>query len=176
MIGGALARPCISYPELFPRGTIWDRYPYLLPNLFSAATVFVGVIIGLLFLEETHAMKKSQRDRGRELGDRIATIFSGATTCKGRNPEKQTLLDHDHLSNYRATENSRAGSLNSGDDDEALPAYQSTESSPRLSPQADTESRPVSPAQCQSPAKAVKPKIFTKPVIMNIISYGILAL
>ena len=79
MIGGALARPCISYPDLFPRGTIWDRYPYLLPNLFSAATVFVGLVVGLLFLEETHAEKKLQRDRGRELGNRITSLFRRAT-------------------------------------------------------------------------------------------------
>ena len=50
-IGGALARPCISYPQFFAKGTIWDRFPYLLPNLFSAATVFIGVIVGLLFLQ-----------------------------------------------------------------------------------------------------------------------------
>lgn len=171
MIGGALARPCISYPEIFARGTIWDRYPYLLPNLFSAATVFVGVIIGLLFLEETHAMKKTQRDRGRELGDRITRMFSGATTCKGRSAEKQTLLKNDRLADYQATEASRLISRNSDDEDEVLPAYRSTESSPRLSPQADRESAPSVQYQ-----QAVPEKIFTKRVIMNIVSYGILAL
>ncbi|RGP79477.1 hypothetical protein FLONG3_2438 [Fusarium longipes] len=171
MIGGALARPCISYPEIFARGTIWDRYPYLLPNLFSAATVFFGVIIGLLFLDETHAEKKNQRDRGREIGDYIASWFGGVAKCNGRDrsPEKQALLDGKHHVQYLST-GGRPGSAHS--EDEALPAYRSQENSPRLAPQADTQSLTDAPLE---PVLERKPKTFTKPVIMNIISYGILA-
>jgi hypothetical protein len=173
MIGGALARPCISYPEIFARGTIWDKYPYLLPNLFSAATVFVGVIIGLLFLDETHSMKKSQRDRGREMGDYLANIVGEATGCNGkRGPEKQALLDGEQRIGY----GSSRPSLTSSDDDESLPAYQSQENSPRLSPQADTRSLCSAPLDPEEPVVEEKKKTFTKPVIMNIISYGILAL
>ncbi|EEU40821.1 uncharacterized protein NECHADRAFT_32451 [Fusarium vanettenii 77-13-4] len=171
MIGGALARPCISYPEIFARGTIWDRYPYLLPNLFSAATVFVGVIIGLLYLDETHAEKKTQRDRGREIGDYLAKLFGGVTKCNGRGraPEKQALLDGERHVSY----GSRHGSSSSDEEDEILPAYQSQESSPRLAPMDDTRSLQSQPLE---PIVQEKPKTFTKPVIMNIISYGILAL
>ncbi|KAF5612142.1 tetracycline resistance TCR1 [Fusarium subglutinans] len=170
MIGGALARPCISYPEIFPRGTIWDRYPYLLPNLFSAATVFFGVIIGLLFLDETHAEKKSQRDRGREIGDYLASWFGGVAGCngRGRSPEKQALLDGKQNVQYLST-SVRPGSAHS---DEALPAYRSQENSPRLAPQPDTQSLNEAPLE---PIVVRKSKTFTKPVIMNIISYGILA-
>ncbi|RSM00975.1 hypothetical protein CEP52_008825 [Fusarium oligoseptatum] len=170
MIGGALARPCISYPEIFARGTIWDRYPYLLPNLFSAATVFIGVVIGLLFLEETHAEKKTERDRGREIGDYLANLFSRVTKCNGRGraPEKQALLDGERHVSY----GSRHGSSSSDEEDELLPAYQSQESSPRLAPQDDTRSLESHPLE---PIVQEKPKTFTKPVIMNIISYGILA-
>jgi MFS family permease len=171
MIGGALARPCVSYPEIFARGTIWDRYPYLLPNLFSAATVFFGVIIGLLFLDETHSEKKNQRDRGREMGDYLASWFGGVAKCNGRDrsPEKQALLDGKHHVQYLSAA-PRPGSAHS--EDEALPAYRSQESSPRLSPQADTQSLVDTPLE---PVLERKTKTFTKPVIMNIISYGILA-
>ncbi|KAF5559101.1 tetracycline resistance TCR1 [Fusarium napiforme] len=170
MIGGALARPCISYPEIFARGTIWDRYPYLLPNLFSAATVFFGVIIGLLFLDETHAERKSQRDRGREIGDYLASWFGGVASCngRGRSPEKQALLDGKQNVQYLST-SVRPGSAHS---DEALPAYRSQENSPRLAPQPDTQSLNEAPLE---PIVVRKSKTFTKPVIMNIISYGILA-
>lgn len=172
MIGGALARPCISYPEIFARGTIWDKYPYLLPNLFSAATVFVGVIIGLLFLDETHSMKKSQRDRGREMGDYLANIVGEATGYNGkRGPEKQALLDGEQRIGYGSSH----PSLTSSDDEESLPAYQSQENSPRLSPQADTRSLCSAPLDPEEPVVEEKKKTFTKPVIMNIISYGILA-
>lgn len=160
MIGGALARPCINYPELFPRGTIWDRYPYLLPNLFSAATVFIGVIIGILFLEETHSSKKNSRDRGREIGDLIVSKVP-AFSCTERTPEKQGLL------------NSEDSLSDASSDYECLPAYQSQTNSPKLVAQASAE--PVDTVPCEIPAESC-PTVFTKPVIMNIVSYGILAL
>ncbi|KAM3504551.1 hypothetical protein MY11210_008313 [Beauveria gryllotalpidicola] len=170
MIGGALARPCISYPQLFARGTIWDRYPYLLPNLFSALTVLFGVIIGLLFLDETHAKKKLQRDRSRQVGDKIAAFFSRAGTCKGRAPEKQSLLRDSAPSGYSAVSSRAPCVLN--EDDEPLPSYKSQESSPKLGP----SRAPTSPIITRiEPAPQRQTKIFTRPVIMNIMSYGILA-
>lgn len=167
MIGGALARPCISYPEIFARGTIWDRYPYLLPNLFSAVTVFIGVIIGILFLEETHAMKKTERDRGREIGDYLASKLAKLGTChhSDRAPEKQGLLRDERYDSGLVDDLS--------DEEETLPLYQSQESSPRMQPQPDPEL--AQPAPSHGPGTPGF-KTFTKPVIMNIISYGILAL
>ncbi|KAK5998497.1 Major facilitator superfamily multidrug transporter mfsB [Cladobotryum mycophilum] len=173
MIGGALARPCVSYPDLFPRGSLWDRYPYLLPNLFSAFTVFIGVIVGFLFLEETHMGMRGERDRGREIGNRITAIFRRASSCQGRNPEKQSLLANNSTTGYDATGPTRSNSGASGAI-EPLPAYRSQENSPRLVPQDDDEQASVnSEAISMQPPKDMK--IFTRPVIMNIISYGILA-
>lgn len=181
MIGGALARPCISYPDLFPRGTIWDRYPYLLPNLFSAVMVFIGVTIGLLFLEETHVEKKLQKDRGRELGNQIRRLFQRATVCKYRvrSAEKQALLADDGLAGYStAGVRPRAGDAAAGMD-EPLPAYQSQENSPKLAPQRSFRTRRQDAQHPPTRAETVegrKPKVFTKPVMLNIVSYGILAL
>jgi hypothetical protein len=160
MIGGALARPCISYPSIFSPGTIWERYPYLLPNLFSATAVFCGVVIGILFLEETHAEKKKRRDRGVELGSRITSWMtrSHCQTARTKKVEELSMLE--------------------GDDE--LPGYQTTENSPHLTStagpelhdhldlDADVDSKPITVKE--------KPKPFTNPVILNIISYGILAL
>ncbi|KAM3442280.1 hypothetical protein NHJ13734_002479 [Beauveria thailandica] len=171
MIGGALARPCISYPQLFARGTIWDRYPYLLPNLFSALTVLFGVIIGLLFLDETHAKKKLQRDRFREVGDKIAAFFSRAGTCKGRAPEKQSLLRDSAPSGYSAISSRAPCVLN--EEDEPLPSYKSQESSPKLGPSKAPASSSIITRIDTAPQRQTK--IFTRPVMMNIMSYGILA-
>ncbi|ROT40694.1 MFS general substrate transporter [Sodiomyces alkalinus F11] len=162
MIGGALARPCISYPNLFARGTIWDKYPYLLPNLFSAATVCCGVIIGLLFLEETHSEKKYRRDRGVELGKHFMS-WMRPRNCQlaSKKAEKQALLDDD------------------ADDDE-LPGYRTTENSPRLNTTSAPEPREsldlnFSRYNVAEAAAEPKPTVFTRPVVLNIISYGILA-
>ena len=158
MIGGALARPCISYPNLFAPGTIWEKYPYLLPNLFSAVAVFCGLVVGVLFFEETHAGKKTRRDAGVELGKRITNWVSTAT-CerRARKAEKQPLLEPDF---------------------DQLPAYRSTESSPRLSSSPETDLPEPLDLECQrqTAPEAKAQKIFTKPVILNIVSYGVLAL
>ena len=71
-IGGGLAvQPVRNYPSLFAQGGLFDKYPYLLPNLFCAVCVVFGVTVGLLFLEETHQEKKARRDVGVEIGSRI---------------------------------------------------------------------------------------------------------
>lgn len=58
-----------------------DRFPYLLPNLVAAGFVVVGLIIGILFLEETHEEAKKRRDPGYELGRwltaKVSALLSG---------------------------------------------------------------------------------------------------
>ncbi|KAI1349642.1 major facilitator superfamily domain-containing protein [Xylaria sp. FL0043] len=168
MIGGALARPCISYPGLFSPGTIWDRYPYLLPNLFSAFVVLIGVINGFLFLEETHAQKRMQRDRGLELGDWILSKFTGFRKCTEPRDEKAKFSDRDEIRPLL-------------DHDEQLPTYRTNENTPVNSPRL----RSASVATIsQDPLDLTKAKdyvgvgisqTFTRPVVLNIISFGILA-
>src|SRR3954451_14034693 len=92
MIGGALAKPVENMPSVFLPGSLFDRFPYLLPNLFSATCVFIGLIIGILFLEETHAEKKLRRDRGVEFGHYLLSRVSQARKPKGKAPEEQPLL------------------------------------------------------------------------------------
>jgi hypothetical protein len=70
-IGGVLAEPVRNYPSVFAQGGLFDKYPYLLPNLFCAVCVVFGVTVGLLFLEETHQEMKGRRDVGVEVGSWI---------------------------------------------------------------------------------------------------------
>lgn len=168
MIGGALARPCISYPGLFPAGSIWDKYPYLLPNLFSAFIVVVGVVNGILFLEETHPEKKLRRDRGLELGNWILSKLPIFRKCAESRDEKsklaemetQPLIDHD----------------------EQLPGYQTNENSPENSPRIRSASVPsiswdsLDLESGHGNSNLGVSRIFTRPVVLNIISFGILAL
>ena len=164
MIGGALARPCINYPGLFKAGTIWEKYPYLLPNLFSAFICLIGVVNGILFLDETHSALKRKRDRGRELGQWLASKapWSSQPDCQH---------NFDSASEY-------APLLGN---EEQLPGYRTTESSPESSPRLST-ARPTSEPHEQlslghaSAQPDEVPTIFTRPVILNIVSFGILAL
>ncbi|KAK4134754.1 MFS general substrate transporter [Trichocladium antarcticum] len=54
MIGGLFADPHVSYPDLFPQGSLFERFPYLLPNLICAALLLVSIVLGYFLLEETH--------------------------------------------------------------------------------------------------------------------------
>ncbi|KAL2158927.1 hypothetical protein VTH06DRAFT_2957 [Thermothelomyces fergusii] len=54
MIGGLFADPHESHPDLFPKGSLFERFPYLLPNLICAAMLLVSIVLGYFLLEETH--------------------------------------------------------------------------------------------------------------------------
>ncbi|KJR82236.1 MFS multidrug transporter [Sporothrix schenckii 1099-18] len=168
-IGGALARPCVFYPSIFRPGSIWDTYPYLLPNLFSACAVFIGLFAGIFFLEETHPVKKHEIDRGIILGQKIAARLSWRKeSTKGKKlrmlAEEEPLIDAD----------------------DQLPGYQTTEASPSLvSRDSDVNLRDVGsldPFDLDATTKPTKPaetlstsSIFTRPIILNTMSFGILA-
>lgn len=53
-IGGTFADPAINWPSIFPEGGLFDRFPYLLPNLICAFLLLVSIIMGFFLLDETH--------------------------------------------------------------------------------------------------------------------------
>lgn len=53
-IGGTFADPHDSWPNMFPEGGVFERFPYLLPNLLCAFLLFVSIVAGFFLLEETH--------------------------------------------------------------------------------------------------------------------------
>lgn len=164
-LGGALARPSDSYPALFPREGLFGRFPFLLPNLVCAGILATGVVIGVLFLEETHEIKKHERDRGRELGRWIVQQF--------KKPAHPTFFHKAGEANFEE--------LRSLLEDEEPPGYRTTEGSPP-----DPSSRAQSPSAQRLGGVGnrgnprVKPcgvqKAFGKQIILIIIAYGILAL
>jgi hypothetical protein len=162
-LGGALARPVINYPSFFQVGSIWERFPYLLPNLVCTAIVSCGVLIGILFLEETHAEKKYRHDPGLEAGKWILSKISRCAESKGSRDEKVSDLDE-------------IVSLLS--DDDQPPGYLTTEGSavfPSTSspePQESLDLNDLNPPPKPEPAVT---KAFTRQVVLNIVGYGILA-
>ncbi|KAI4154904.1 MAG: hypothetical protein LQ341_000272 [Variospora aurantia] len=165
-IGGALAEPCVTYPSLFARGTVFDRYPFLLPNVVCAMILMLGILVGILFLEETHQEKKYRRDIGLEIGRRLLGFFD---LCGRRNPpikcidanleESRSLLEDEPPPGYRTTEGS--------------PRYPSSRSlSPAAPPYSRSEAR-ITGAR-KAPTVGMQ-KAFTRPVIVHIVGFGILA-
>lgn len=52
-IGGTFADPHATWPDVFPEGSLFERFPYLLPNLVCATLLLVSIILGYFLLEET---------------------------------------------------------------------------------------------------------------------------
>lgn len=156
-MGGALAKPCDNYPWLFQRNTLFDRFPFLLPNLVCVVVLVCGIVVGVLFLEETHAQKRYRRDRGLELGRWVVSKCWGS--ADGIDSE---VKGHDGETEYF-------------DYDDAPPEYQSTESSPCLKPVKDAQDLSEEELEGQTKTQPGVPKAFTKQVVFIIIAYGILA-
>lgn len=164
-LGGALAKPAWNYPNIFPRNSIWDKFPYLLPNLVCTVIVACGVVIGILFLEETHAEKKYRRDIGLETGKWIISKFSSSAGKKPLRCEKIGSLDE-------------VLSLMDGDQEQP-PGYRTTEGSPNLpstpSPEPQISSLDLNDTSIATKSKPAATKAFTRQVVLNIVGYGILA-
>ena len=176
-MGGALAQPCKNLPRFFSPGTIFAKYPFLLPNLVCTIVLIFGLVVGVLFLEETHQEKKYHRDVGLEAGRwilKLCTRITGRTACKagvdghlqsGRISTWHLLPEDEELPEY---------SLSDGPE---LPGYRTTDGTPRQS-----SSRSQSPSarvieestpstnKCRAAQKA-----FNKQVLLAIGAFGILA-
>jgi MFS family permease len=148
-MGGALAQPCENYPALFARSSLWDKFPFLLPNLVCITVLVCGIVVGFLFLEETHPEKKHRRDPGLELGHWLVN------RCWGSRVQLPDHSDVDVKEKYF----------------DAPPGYETAESSPCLRPVDDGVSADCDLEGQKSPA----PKAFTRQVILAIVAYGILA-
>lgn len=162
-LGGTLAEPVKNYPSRFLPGSIWDTYPYLLPNVVCTIVVIIGLAVGVLFLEETHEDKKHERDAGLELGKWIL-----GKLWKSGADESVSAKD----GYFEETLSMLA--------DDGLPTYQSTENSPTLSGSKPAVAEPPSYSINSSEKTREEPlswrDAFTKQVILNIVGYGILAL
>ena len=124
------------------------------------AVVLFGLVVGILFLEETHEDKKHRKDYGLQLGDWIVRLLFRTSTERvskeGYFEETLAFL---------------------AEDDEP-PRYRSTESSPALHcVEASLLEPPPRPLDtpCEKPSASFR-TAFTPQVILNIVGYGMLAL
>lgn len=131
-----------------------------------AAILAVGVIIGILFLEETHAEKKHRRDLGLQLGRWILRgIGRGSLSDPHEKAEAMSMEESVRLL-----------------EDDEPPGYRTTDGTPN-----QQISRSSSPAATTRMALDMKVKeglerkiggthrAFTRQVIVNIVAYGMLA-
>ncbi|RPB03503.1 MFS general substrate transporter [Choiromyces venosus 120613-1] len=155
-LGGLLAEPVKRYPAVFTPGGIFEEYPYLLPNLVSASILVVGIIIGTLFLEETHEILRQKPDIGVRAGRKIVKFFKGRSSSEGK---------FEGPKGYDSPLNEQDGRLlaNGG-------GYSTFANPPVINTEEEQEEE-----ETVRKRPAPTTKTFTRPVILQIVAYGILA-
>ncbi|OJJ44543.1 hypothetical protein ASPZODRAFT_71425 [Penicilliopsis zonata CBS 506.65] len=85
ILGGMLADPVNSYPDVLGPGTflggkngVWwmEHWPYALPNILIALYLLSSIVAVFLGLEETHEVARYREDWGRKLGRRLGNVFT----------------------------------------------------------------------------------------------------
>ncbi|KAI7286306.1 MFS general substrate transporter [Hortaea werneckii] len=148
-IGGALANPLGVKPgEVIKDPTLFQRFPYALPNLVSACFFAIGITNGLLFLEETLETKKGKRDYGRVVGEKITGLV------------KSRVLKVEEILHLRSSSSAR----------------EEAETEPLLKPQEDEEAAPNNDsAKSTSPPPELR-EIMTPQSALNLLVYFGLAM
>lgn len=81
MVGGLLADPARSYPDVFGGSAFLKRYPYVLPNLFPLPFIVFALVAGTLFIEETsespYALLPRSSDPGLKVGAKVKAWWAG---------------------------------------------------------------------------------------------------
>ncbi|OAL53920.1 MFS general substrate transporter [Pyrenochaeta sp. DS3sAY3a] len=157
-LGGLLAEPAEALPIF--KHTLFETYPFLLPNLVCAGVVVFGLCVGILFLEETHEDRKYDQDRGREAGQWILQklwkrdAYAPFSDKDGSLDEMRSMLEDQHNDQ----------------------TYDSTHSSPTLCSARTSISDPpeFSLDKEVRPAPSIR-EAFSKQVCLNVVCYGILA-
>ncbi|EPS45535.1 hypothetical protein H072_489 [Dactylellina haptotyla CBS 200.50] len=168
-VGGMLAEPVKHYPKYFSPDGLFGKFPYLLPNLACFIICCVGVINGILFLDETHPELIDKPDRGRDIGywiqDTLSVIFWRDASEKhpdtfSQSPESTTPTD--------PTEDTPLLSSSPSTPGPSTP----TSTSPTLT----SSSRAPSVTSLKSPT-VPKPFVttWTPQVIHNVFAYAIIA-
>ena len=75
VVGGILAEPVKRFPSIFHSDTLWERNPFLLPNLAVTICLAITWFMGFLFFRETHIEYNQRYDVGRELVSTVRTTL-----------------------------------------------------------------------------------------------------
>lgn len=102
-IGGALANPYNVKPgDQKPNAGLLEMFPYALPNIVGAVFFAIGIITGILFLEETleGAGPDQRKDYGLMLGKKLVRvciyILDKIKTLFGIQPQRTTIEPHEN--------------------------------------------------------------------------------
>ncbi|ORY77019.1 major facilitator superfamily domain-containing protein, partial [Protomyces lactucae-debilis] len=168
-LGGWLADPVATYPQLFKRSQtltkLFTRYRYALPNLVTASLLSVSVTLGWLLIEETLITKRGKKDAGLRTKMWISRYCCCCCDTRRRKTHYRlpsaNALDDDALHGLMHARPSTSGSH----DLEAADAREALES-PTKSESHTSENQPPPPLR----------QLFTRQVTLNILAYSTLSM
>ena len=105
VVGGYLAEPVKKYPSLFGPDTIWERFPYLLPNLVVVVFLLASCVSGFLALQEVHPRFQGQIDFGRKVSVTIQNLVSIRKRSDQRGRYATIRTEEDPIELTNAAEN-----------------------------------------------------------------------
>lgn len=115
-LGGFLCQPADKYPFLAPPGSIFEKYPFLLPCVVLCGLTALGLISTICFLPETRGRAKAKENvggEGKEAGTQEESDTQGESGWHGVGAHSRSSLDGDSLSRSgrRVSESSNALNL-----------------------------------------------------------------
>jgi MFS family permease len=186
-LGGSFADPVRSYPDIFRPGGVLDRFPYLLPNLVCSVVVVIGIVVGILFLEETHEDMQGRKDIGLQFGnwieDRVMRRSFRQSLGRKSDFSGETLVllhDGDQPPDYRSAASSPGLQATAVG---LPPPYQSIDGSDNASERQldfalSLNSDSLEAANYESSTRKQSSGVWnalTTQLVLNIVGYGILA-
>ncbi|KAI9784359.1 MAG: hypothetical protein M1816_000883 [Peltula sp. TS41687] len=120
-LGGILANPAKTHPELFGDNHFFQRFPYALPNMVASSLFLLGLGAGVFFLRESLEARKHRRDYGLMVGKKVMCLFK-----RRRGRPYQVASDRETTSLLSNGETLSSSSSSSGAEDldaEQLSAY-----------------------------------------------------
>lgn len=105
MIGGTLAEPVKRFPKVFRPGTLWETYPFLLPNVIVAALFALGWLLTFLLLRETHLILSNRADPGIQISEFLGATFRKCFPRRQFVRIEQSEDDEEPVNSHRRREN-----------------------------------------------------------------------
>ncbi|KAI1152629.1 major facilitator superfamily domain-containing protein [Nemania diffusa] len=151
--GGGFANPAHQFPGLFGNSHFFKKFPFALPNFLAGIVFLVSVSTAALFLKETLQSKRHSRDWGLILGQRIREAFKDHPLRRQQKLRRYSLQDAEA----------------------SAPLLQADGTSSKLAHRA-SRSGGGSGARLEKPVAPSMSAVFTRPTVINLISYTFLAL
>jgi MFS family permease len=92
-MGGYFSQPAIKYPNVFPHGSLFDRYPYLLPSLLVTAVAFPTLFLTLTLPETLHTHDIAEVEKAEDTKEQQSLFLPIPETTSRSGSRKYSVCE-----------------------------------------------------------------------------------